>query len=266
MARRRPSARTAVLPARRPLPELGSFIPTGRSVLVALAILLAAGAAYAVARETSIFAVRTLDVRGGTPAIRAQARAALAGELGRSLLRVGGGDIEKQLAPVSGVRSFRFDRRFPNTLEVILTAERPVLVIRQGKTAFLTSSTGRVLRTLAHPRLSSLPRLWLPTKAAAPEVGKDLPAVETAAAVAVAPLRSAPLPGRVEAVKSDGTQLTLTLGTGFEVRLGDVGDLRLKLAIARRILSATGAAAGAGYVDVSVPERPVLSTNSQVAG
>jgi cell division septal protein FtsQ len=264
--RRQPSARTAALPARRPLPELRACIPTGRSLLVALLILVAAGGAYAVARQTSIFAVRTLDVRGGTPAIRAQVRAALAGEVGKSLLRVGGSDIEQRLAPVTGVRAFRFDRRFPNTLSVVLTAERPVLIIRQGTSAFLVSSSGRVLKTLDHPRLSSLPRLWLPTKAESPAVGRELPPVETAAAVAVAPLASARFPGRVEDVTSDETQLTLRLAGGFEVRLGDVGDLRLKLAIARRIVSLTGAAAGTGYVDVSVPERPVLSSNAQVAG
>jgi cell division septal protein FtsQ len=242
------------------------LLPTPRSLLVALAIVLAAGAAYFGARETSIFAVRTLDVRGGTPALRAQVRAALAPEVGRSLLRVGSDDVGQRLAPVSGVRTFRYDRRFPGTLEVVVSAERPVLIVRQGKTAFLVSSTGRVIRSLAHPHLSSLTRLWLPTKADAPVVGTDLPPSEAAAAMAVAPLRSAPLPGHVESVKSDGTQLTLTLASGFEVRLGDIGDLRLKLAIARRILSITAAAAGSGYVDVSVPERPVLASNSQVGG
>jgi cell division septal protein FtsQ len=265
-SRRRPPARTAALPARRPLPELGAYVPTGRSLLVALLILVVAAGTYALARETSIFAVRTLDVRGGTPAIRAEVRAALAGEVGKSLLGVGGSDIEQRLAPVTGVREFRFDRHFPNTLDVVVTAARPVLIIRQGKAAFLVSSTGRVLKTLAHPRLSSLPRLWLPTKAESPAVGKDLPPAETAAAIAVAPLASARFPGRVEDVKSDGRQLTLHLAGGFEVRLGDIGDLRLKLSIARRIVSLTGAAAGSGYVDVSVPERPVLSSNSQVAG
>jgi cell division septal protein FtsQ len=242
------------------------FLPTGRSILVALAILLAAGGAYAAARETSIFAVRTLDVRGGTPALRAQARAAVAGDVGKSLLRVSAPDLAQRLSTVSGVRSFRFDRRFPNTLEVVITAERPVLIIRQGKTAFLVSSTGRVLRTLANPRLSSLPRLWLPTKAEAPAVGTALPAADAAAAIAVGPLRSAPLPTHVDGVTSTGTELTLALAGGFQVRLGDAGDLQLKLSIARRILRMTGAAAGAGYVDVSVPERPVLSSDPQVAG
>jgi hypothetical protein len=164
------------------------------------------------------------------------------------------------------VKAFRFDRRYPNTLEVVFTAERPVLVLRQGTDAYLVSASGRVLRTLTHPRRSRLPRLWVPNGAEHPRVGNWLPAAATAAAVTSARLGAAPLPGVVKTVVSDGRQLTLVLGTGFEVRLGDVGDLRLKLAIARRILLLTAAAAGSGYVDVSVPERPVLSTNPQVQG
>ena len=51
------------------------------------------------------------------------------------------------------------------------------------------------------------------------------------------------------------------LRSGLEVRLGDVDDLRLKLAIARRILAMLGpTATTAGYLDVSVPERPVVGT------
>jgi hypothetical protein len=62
-------------------------------------------------------------------------------------------------------------------------------------------------------------------------------------------------------------ELSLRLSGGLEVRLGDTGDLRLKLAIARRILRMTHAAAGgSGYLDVSLPERPVLDTNPQVGG
>jgi hypothetical protein len=57
------------------------------------------------------------------------------------------------------------------------------------------------------------------------------------------------------------------LASGFQVRLGDPGDVRLKLAIARRIfrVAAIGPTS-VGYLDVSVPERPVLNTNSQVGG
>ena len=58
-------------------------------------------------------------------------------------------------------------------------------------------------------------------------------------------------------------ELTLLLGSGAELRLGDSGDLRLKLSIAKQLLPLTS---GARYVDVSVPERPVAAYKPQVGG
>jgi hypothetical protein len=105
------------------------------------------------------------------------------------------------------------------------------------------------------------------TKQVGVQVGSALPAQLAAAATALAPLQGAALPGGVSSVRVGKDELTLTLGGGLQVRLGDSGDLRLKLAIARRILGQTGAAlGGTGYLDVSVPLRPVLSTVPQVAG
>lgn len=230
-----------------------------------MGLLLLAVCAYVLARETSIFAVRTLEIRGGTPALQAQVRAALEDEVGRSLLTVDGSSLGRRVEPLPGVRSFEYDRAFPNTLRVVITPERPVLVLRTGPEAFLVSTTGRVIAAMTHPRLSRLPRLWAP-RGVSVTVGRSLPDALQPAATALAPLRGASFPTGVRSVRA-GKELTLTLGSGLEVRLGDATDARLKLAIARRILLATGAAtAGGGYVDVSVPERPVLSTKSQVGG
>ncbi|HEY3961465.1 MAG TPA: FtsQ-type POTRA domain-containing protein [Gaiellaceae bacterium] len=240
--------------------------PTLRSLLVALALVTAAGGAYVGARDTGVFAVRSLDVRGGSPSARAEVRAALAPELGRSLVRVGEGELASRLATVSLLASFHYDRAFPHTLRVTIKAERPALVVRQGADAYLVSSTSRVLKQMTQPRLSGLPRMYVAARAVDIQVGTTLPAPVADGAAAVAPLAGSPLPGGVQFVSAGTDGLQLVLGTGFEVRLGDTGDLRLKVAIARRILLATGAAAHAGYLDVSVPERPVLSTNSQVAG
>lgn len=265
---RRPTTRTAALPARRPTFQLGILRPTPRSLLVALLIVAAAVGLYLAALDTSLFAVRSLDVRGGTPSARAAVEAALKPELGRSLLKVGYGDLENRLSAVSAVQSFRFDRSFPHTLRITLRAERPVLVLRQGSNAYLVSATSRVIRQLTQPRLSNLPRMYVGKSVTDVKVGETLAAPIADGAAAVAPLTSAPLPGGVRLV-SDTTAGGLYVaigGHGFQVRLGDVGDLRLKLAIARRILHETGAAAASGYLDVSVPERPVLNTNSQVAG
>jgi cell division septal protein FtsQ len=266
-ARKRSTSRTAVLPARRAASsvQLARLAPSGRSVLIGLALFALAVGGYLAARETSIFAVRTIDIRGGDPALRSQVKAALADEVGQSLMKIDGAGLDRRIAPLPGVRSFHYDRAFPNTLRVLLRPEQPVLVLRTGADAYLVAATGRVIRKLAHPHLSHLPRLWVAHDVQV-RVGDPLPPAIGAAATALAPLQGAPLPGGVRVVRG-GKELTLVLGGGLEVRLGDHGDLQLKLAIARRILRSTTAPATAGgYVDVSVPERPVLLLNSQVGG
>ena len=260
------SARTAVLPARRGVPDIGRIAPSGKSILLGLALLLLAVGGYTAARETSLFAVQAVDVRGGTPAIRAQVRAALATEVGKSLLRVDGDTLGRRLGPIPTVRAFRFDRAFPHTLRIAVKPEVPLLVLRQADQAYLVAASGRVIRPLAHPRLSGLPRLWV-TKDVHVAVGQPLPAPAAAAPAALAPLRGASLPSGVHSVRVGAHTLTMELGSGLELRLGDTGDLRLKLAIARRILrTAVAVSAASGYLDVSLPERPVLALNPQVGG
>jgi hypothetical protein len=121
------------------------------------------------------------------------------------------------------------------------------------------------MRGVQKPKLSRLPRMWLP-KNASVAVGETLPSLDgTLAAAAVAPIGRHAFPGGVRAVISTRDELTLVLRNGPQIRIGGIGDLRLKLAIARRILR-LAAAASAVYIDVSVPGRPVLGqANPQVA-
>jgi hypothetical protein len=268
-----PAARAARLPARahastqRRLPGLGQLIPSGRSIIVGIALLVLAIGAYAAALETSIFAVRTLDVRGGTPQLRAEVRQALKGELGRSLLRVDEADVEDRLASLPGISALKYNRAFPSTLDITVRAERPVLVLRRGPDAFLVSATGRVLRTLTHPHLSALPRVWLPSHTQVTVNAKLAADGGGGAAVALAALRGVKLPAPVQLADVGAGGLTLVLASGFQLRLGDAGDIRLKLAIARHVVRAAGIGpTTTGYVDVSVPERAVLNLNSQVKG
>ncbi|HEY3184713.1 MAG TPA: FtsQ-type POTRA domain-containing protein [Gaiellaceae bacterium] len=265
-ARRRPTARAAALPARPPL-ELGRLAPSSRSVGLALALLALAVAGYVGARETSVFAVRRIEVAGGTPQVKAAVRAALAPELGRSLLRVDGDELDRRLAPLPAVLSARFDRAFPHTLRIVITPERPVLLLRSGDDGWVVSARGRVLRKVRSTRASPLPRLWVPrtTRVA---IGATLaPEDGASAAAALAPVAGTHFPGHIRFVRVGPKELTFVLRSGLQVRLGDGGDLRLKLAVARRILAAVGTDVTVGYVDVSVPERPVLSSvQPQVEG
>src|SRR5581483_644169 len=132
-----------------------------RSVAVGFALVAIAVGGYLVAWHTSAFAVRTIDIRGATPQVRAEVRAALADEAGRSLLSVSGSSIAGRLAPLPDVRSFTYDRAFPNTLRVTVRREVPVLVVRRvpGSDAVLVAASGRVIRHLEHPHLSHLPRV-----------------------------------------------------------------------------------------------------------
>jgi cell division septal protein FtsQ len=264
---RRATARTAALPARRPLPSIAKHLPSARSLAVGVALLALAIGAYALARETSMFALRDVKVAGGSPALQAQVREALGPEVGRSLVAISAAQIEDRLADVPGVLAVRTDRDFPHTLKLVVTPERPVLLLRQGKEGWVVSARGRVLRKVTSTRVSSLPRVWV-GKDAAVKVGAMLtPESGGIAATALAPLAGIAFPAHVRAVRAKESELTLVLGSGVELRLGDVGDLRLKLAVARQLLLLEGPQPDATYIDVSVPERPVVGGgHSQVQG
>ena len=256
-ARKRATARAAVAPTQPDLPLIRRLAPSGRSVAAGLGLLALAVGAYAVARETSIFAVLRLEVVGGSPRAQAEVRAALAGEVGRSLLQVNGGEIDRRIATSPDVMSVSFDRAFPNTLRVVVRPERPVLLLRRGSEAWVVSARGRVLREVKNPRLSSLPRAWVPRTTVVSVNTILVPESGGTVAAALAPL-SRGLFGQVRFVRADPKELTLVLQTGLEIRFGDIHDVRLKVAIARRILGVIGPYTTTGYVDVSVPERPVV--------
>ena len=266
MADRRQRPRTAVarLPPRVGAPELPRVVPTGRSILLGLALLVGCVGAYLGARESSLFAIRTVDVRGADPRVTREVRAALAPYTGVNLLRLDLKEVEQHVLDVPDVRAASFDRAFPHSLVVVVAPERPVAVLRRGAQAWLVSARGRVLREVALGTRRALPRIWA-GKDASVEVGGILSLDDgRRAAAALAPLRGTTLGAHVLLVRTKADELTLVLRSGIEIRLGDSGDLRLKLAIARRILAVVAADAGAGsYLDVSVPERPVADTNPQ---
>ncbi|MGE5274750.1 MAG: cell division protein FtsQ/DivIB [Verrucomicrobiota bacterium] len=235
-----------------------------RPLLVAVVTLVLVGSgvgAYVGARETGVFALDRIDVDGASRATAVRIRAALRPYVGRSLVRFDRRDAERRLAAVPEVAGAHFDRDFPHTLRVRVRLERPVAVLRRGSDAWLVSSTARVLEPLKRP-YPRLPRIWLPASADV-SVNATLSGTGAMGVAAVAPLRTLSLGAGVRQVVTGDGELTLVLSSGTKLRLGDTGDLRLKLAIARRILPLTH---GAAYVDVSVPERPVAGYNPRLGG
>jgi hypothetical protein len=71
-------------------------------------------------------------------------------------------------------------------------------------------------------------------------------------------------PARVRTVSAEREGIVLQLGSGLDLRLGDPDDVALKLAVAAQVIGLVPP--GTGYLDVSIPERPVASSNPQVEG
>jgi cell division protein FtsQ len=241
--------------------DLPRLVPSGRSLALAFLIVAVAVAAWLGARETGVFAVRTIDVVGAPPRVAAQVRRALATTRGASLLKV---DLDASLQTVKAlptVASARFDRAFPHTLRVVVVPEKAVAVVRQGADSYLVSGSGRVIATADRRDRPALARIWV-KRSVDLRLGAPTDGELRTAVAAVAPLVGSHFPGRVGSVTATPDVLTLRLRSGLEVRLGDPLDVSLKLAVAARVIPLL--AAGTSYLDVAVPERPVAGTlNSQ---
>ena len=226
-------------------------------------MLLAAGAGgYVAARETSVFAVTAIDVRGANQQLSRDVRTALAPLEGMSLVEIDATEIDRRAGALPWVAGIRYDRAFPHTLRVWVEPQVPVAVLRRGGDSWLASARGRVLEQVDRGLWPRFPRVWLPA-AAAPRVGADVPNAAAPAVTALAPAAHLPFLGRVRSVRLEEGAVTLVLRSGVEVRLGEPRDVPLKIEIARRLLDGVVAP---GYVDLSVPERPVIGGNPQVEG
>jgi hypothetical protein len=241
--------------------------PSGRSLLVGAALILVAAGMYGIARETSLFAVDAIRVRGASPALAAEVQRELHRYDGRSLVSLDAASVENRVAGLPAVRAATVDRAFPHTLVVRVVPELPVAVLRRGADSFLVSPRGRVIAPVPRGTHRDLPRIWLPTSTEL-QLGSFLGGGDGGlAARSLAAFVGSGFPG-VTFVRALDGQITLGLRGGLEIHLGAPVDLRLKIAIAHGIVPglALPAAGGPDYLDISVPERPVAGRNSQLSG
>jgi hypothetical protein len=141
-------------------------------------------------------------------------------------------------------------------------------VLRRGTKAWLVSARARVLAPVVRQSHEKLPRIWVPSTTSI-AVGATLAASEGGtAASSLAPLARTGFPARIRSVALERGELRYALASGLELLLGHPDKLRLKLAIARRLVGKLPD--GSRYLDVSVPARPVagmaVTLNSQVEG
>jgi cell division protein FtsQ len=255
------------LPRKRSLDVL-RFAPSGRSFAIGASIVILAAGLYALARGTSMFAVRSIEVEGASPALAAEVRTELRSFDGRSLVAVNGDAVEQRVDGMAAVRDAVVDRSFPHTLRIRILPELPVAVLRRGAESWLVSARGRVIATTPLATRHDLPRIWLPTRTALAKGAFLVDEPGALAARSLAAFVGSGFSSRIAFVRALDGQVTLGLRGGLEIQLGAPIDLRLKIAIARAILPtlALPRAGGPDYLDITVPERPVAGRNPQPSG
>ena len=267
-SRSRARAESVVVPLPRRITserlDLARLVPSGRSLGIAFLVVLGAIMAWYGARETGVFAVRTIDVAGAPAPVQAEVRRTLAETKGASLLKVDLAAARQRVEALPTIQSARFDRAYPHTLRIVVVPERPVAVVRQGSDSYLVAASRRIVAEVGRRSHPSLARIWV-GRTVVLNPGERADGDLATAVSAVAPIAGSRFPGRVTSVTTTPEELTLRLRSGLEVRLGDATDTTLKLAVAARVIPLLED--GTLYLDVSVPERPVSGTlNSQVEG
>jgi cell division septal protein FtsQ len=225
---------------------------------------------YLAARETPLFAVRTVEIKGGSEAVRKAVREAAQAVEGESLVALDGKSLVQDLEALPSVRSASYDRAFPSTLRIFVRPELPLGIVRLGGDRWVVSERGRIIRRYAPGSSERYPRFRLPGR---PNVVPGAYLTDPGARIVLAALAVVPknFPVRIHVVRLEEGQLTMDLWApwgGPELRLGEAVDVKVKLAVAAVVLRALSAdtRSSVGYVDVSVPERAVVGSNPQVEG
>jgi len=245
--------------------------PWRRVVLIGAGILAALGLLYLGARETPVFALRTVEIQGAPPQVRQAVVQSVEETRGTSLVSLDGDAVVRRLEALPSVRSVSYDRAFPHTLRLVVVPEQPVAVVNQASNLWVVSERGRVIGRTSAAEAPDLPRLrYLPQ---APLTAGQFVADEgtrtVLAALSEAPKRM-PLP--IHSARLEDGELTLVLAGEGETRpvllLGEPDEVGTKLRVAALVLRKLGAEerAALAYLDVTLPDRPVASSNPIVSG
>jgi cell division protein FtsQ len=217
-------------------------------VLAVLAALLAG--AWMWLRDSSLVAVRQVEIAGATSADAPRVEAALrsaAREMTTLHVRVA--TLRDAVAPFASVAGVRAHADFPHRLVIEVVEQRPVaaLLLDGGRRVPVTGA-GEVLADV--PAGAGLPDVAIPG-AAPPARVND---ARTRAALAVAAAAPAPLLRRAARFSWGPDGLTLDMRGGPPLTFGSAGDVRAKWAAAARVL-ADPSAVGATYLDLRIPGR-----------
>lgn len=235
-----------------PVPALGR--PRPRTLLAAAAAVVLLIAGWFWLRDSSLVAVRTVEISGVPGPQGAPIRSALE-QAARSMttLHVRQAALNSAVAPFALVKRVEVSTGFPHTLRLHVVTNVAVGALTVDGRRIPVTSDGTLLRDVtAAPGLPQIPIRVAPA-------GSRVTEPDAVAAVAVLAAAPPALRDRVQQIETTPDRgLAIQLAHGPLLWFGDASRLGAKWAAAAAVL-ADPQAAGASSVDVSAPERPAVA-------
>ena len=248
-------ARIGTLPGRiRARPARLSLTPRMRRrlVLAAVAALMLAALYHLWLRDSSLVAVNDVEVTGLTTKDGPRIRATLASVAeDMTTLHVRVDELEEAARQFPIIGAIHVERDFPHGLRIEIEERRPAALVSVDGVPLPVAGDGTVLRGLRPPE--GLPLLRMEKPATDGRVTDP----RTLRALLVAGAAPGGLPQRIDRVGEGPEQgIVVQLQDGPDIIFGDADFAVEKWTAALRVL-ADPDAAGATYIDVRLPERPV---------
>ena len=223
-----------------------------RFALAAIVGLLLTGLYWFWLRDSGLVAVNDVEVSGLTTkdGPRIQATLETAAE-DMTTLHVRQDELEEVAREFPIIASINVEPDFPHGLRIEVTERRPAALVSVNGIPLPVAGDGTVLNGLRPPE--GLPLLRMEKPAADGRVTDP----QTLRALLVAGAAPGTVPQRIDRVGEGPEQgIVVELKDGPEVIFGDADHAVEKWTAALRVL-ADADAAGATYIDVRLPERPV---------
>jgi cell division protein FtsQ len=234
-----------------------------RVIIVLIAVLLLFGGAWLWFRDSSLVAIKRVQVTGATGPDAGRIRQALiVAARNMTTLDVSIGELRTAVAPYPDVKNVRVSTQFPHGMRIFVVEQRPVAAVLVAGRTIAVAGDGTLLSDTVPT--AALPRIPL----AVPPGGARLTG---SAQSAVDVLAAAPyqlLPRLTEVTTTARHGLTAQLRSGPSIYFGDAQRLAAKWSAAVAVLG-DPSSGGAVYVDVSDPIRPAAgggTSGSSTAG
>jgi cell division protein FtsQ len=237
---------------RRLLRSLAIPRPSPKVIAAVVAVVALGFGAWLWFRDSSLVAVKRVAVTGVSGPDSARIRDALE-TAGRNMttLDVKMGQLNTAVGPYPVVKKLQVSTQFPHGMRIHVVEEIPVAEVEVGGRAVAVAGDGTLLHDAA--TTAQLPQLQLPSSPGGTQLTSHdgLPLVTLLAA---APYQM--LSHVSQASMSSSHGLVAQLRNGPSIYFGGADRLGAKWIAADEVLVSSGSA-GAEYIDVSDPERPV---------